>query len=86
MCLHYWNKCSVRESYRLLVPVLNAAAEIAAEAGTTVLRLDAGARTNCFFLQSVPLGQGQPEQGARREEVTGRRRQEAASCSQGPPV
>lgn len=42
MCLHYLNKCRVRVCCGLLPPVLNAIAEIVAEAGSAVLGLGCG--------------------------------------------
>lgn len=42
ICRHYVNKCSVRACCGLLPPVLNAVAEIVAEAGSAVLGLGVG--------------------------------------------
>lgn len=69
------NKCSVRVCCGLLPPVLNAVAEIVAEAGSAVSGLGVGtwaavfANSSSLTALSASRGCMPPEQGWRREEA-----------------
>lgn len=71
-CLHYLKKCSVRVCCGLLPPVLNAVAEIVAEAGSAVWGLGVGTWAAEFASAHSYLaswGCEQPEQGWMRGEA-----------------